>query len=327
MSHRPRSAVFRPLALTLALALLVTGCSFTHTAQQQRLEKTDLTVEVVPAIDSAGFLIAWRQGLFKAEGLNITFKPAGSSADVIDGQVHDKYDITAGNYVSYIQAQESHTADLRIIAEGSVMMPGSQAIYTMPGSKITSLRDLKGKTVGVNAPKNICYLLIASALEQEGISVQSVHFDSFAFPLLAPKLQGGTVQAVELPEPFASMGEQGYGLNQLADLNLGSAQGFPIEGYVVTKQWARLHPHTLAAFLRALHQGQEIADSDRGAVERAMESLPKPFTVSPETASVMAVNTYPLGLDTEQLQRVPDVMHEFIGAPAFNIQSMLGNSG
>ena len=326
MSHRLRSAAIRPLALTLATALLVTGCSFMHTAQP-RPEETDLTVAVVPAIDSAGFLIALSQGLFKAEGLNIHFVPATSSETVIAGQVQGKYDITAGNYVSYIQAQEGHSADLRIIAEGSVMMPGSQAIYTMPGSSITTLADLKGKTVGVNAPKNICYLLIASALAQQGIHVSTVHFDSFAFPELAGKLQADVVQAAELPEPFASIGEQGYGLTELADLNLGSAQGFPIEGYVVTKQWARQHPRTLAAFLRALHKGQEIADSDRGAVEQAMESLPAPYTVTPVTASVMAVNTYPLELDLAQLQRVPDVMHQFIGAPTFNIRTMLTDSG
>jgi NitT/TauT family transport system substrate-binding protein len=326
MSHRPRSTAIRPLALCLATALLMTGCSFMNRAQE-RLEKTDLTVAVVPAIDSAGFLIALRQGLFSAEGLHVTFKPAGSSETVIDAQKNGTYDITAGSYVSYVQAQESHKADLRIIAEGSVMMAGSQAIYTMPGSPVKTLADLKGKTVGVNAPKNICYLLIASALEQQGIPVSSVRFESIPFPALTVRLQRGAIQAAELPEPFASIGEQGYGLTQLTDLNLGSAQGFPIEGYVVTKQWARLYPHTLAAFLRALRKGQEIADSDRGAVERAMESLPVPYTVTSKTASVMAVNTYPLGLNTGQLQRVADVMHQFIGAPLFNIQSMLGNSG
>ena len=34
------------------------------------------------------------------------------------------------------------------------MEPGTQGIYTMPDSKITSLDRLKGKTVAINAPKN-----------------------------------------------------------------------------------------------------------------------------------------------------------------------------
>jgi NitT/TauT family transport system substrate-binding protein len=327
MSDRTRGTAVRPLTFMVAIALLVTGCSFMNTPHQQPLERADLTVAVVPAIDDAGFFIALSRGLFAAQGLHVTFVPATSSETVIADQVKGKYDITAGNYVSYIQAQESHTADLRIVAEASVMMPGTQAIYTRSGSPIKTLADLEGKTVGVNAPKNIAYLLIASALEQQGISVSKVHFDPIPFPSLASDLHQGTVQAAELPEPFASIGEQRYGLTQLTDLNLGSAQDFPIAGYVVTKQWARLHPRTLAAFLGALRTGQEIADSDRGAIEKAMESLPAPYTVAPTTASVMAVNTYPLGLDTTLLQRVADAMHQFIGAPAFNIRSMLGDSG
>lgn len=326
MSHRSRRAVIRSLVFTVAAALLATGCSGADTPQQP-LEKTHLTVAVVPAIDDAGFFIALRQGLFKAQGLDVHYEPAISSANVIAAQVKGKYDITAGNYVSYLQAQESHAADLRIIAEASTMMPGTQAIYTMPGSSITSLAGLEGKTVGVNASRNIAYLLVASALEQQGIPVGKVFFKPIPFPSLASDLQEGIIQAAELPEPFASIGEQGYGLTQLADLNLGSAQNFPIAGYVTTKQWARRYPRTLAAFLRALHRGQEIADGDRQAIEQAMESLQAPYSVNQMTASVVAVDTYPLGLDTAQLQRVADAMHEFIGAPSFNVKTMLGNSG
>lgn len=53
---------------------------------------------------------------------------------------------------------------------------------------------------------------------------------------------------------------------------------------------------TLTAFLDALRQGQQIADSSRTAVERAMEKLPAPFTVSPTIAAVMSIETYPLNI-------------------------------
>ena len=67
-----------------------------------------------------------------------------------------KYDITAGNYVSYIQAQQRGSANLDIFAEGSVMEPGNQGIYTMPNSPIKTLAELKNQTIAINAPKNIC---------------------------------------------------------------------------------------------------------------------------------------------------------------------------
>ena len=57
--------------------------------------------------------------------------------------------------VSYVQAQQQGTADLDIFAEVSVIGPGTQGIYTLPGSPVTTLADLKGQTVAINAPDSI----------------------------------------------------------------------------------------------------------------------------------------------------------------------------
>jgi NitT/TauT family transport system substrate-binding protein len=253
-----------------------------------------------------------------------------SSETAIADQVKGDYDVTGGNYVSYIQAQQAGQADLDIFAEGSVMQPGAQALYTMPGSKITNLRDLEGKTVGINAPKNILYLLVASALASDGVPVNSVKFDSnIPLPGMAAALKAGVIQAAVLPEPFASQAQAAFGVTTLADLNQGATTDFPIQGYVVTRQWAAEYPRTLAAFRRALEEGQQIADTNRTALEQAMEDLPmkpEPLGVSQETAALMAVDNYPVGpVDTVRLQRVADVMSQFLGFPSFNVASMVGN--
>jgi NitT/TauT family transport system substrate-binding protein len=294
------------------------------------VEKPNLTVAVVPAVDSAGFFIALYDNLFKQQGLNVKFVPAVSSETAIADQVKGTYDITGGNYVSYIQAQQAAQADLEIFAEGSVMQPGAQALYTLPGSKITNLRDLEGKTVGINAPKNILYLLVASALASAGVPVNSVHFDSnIPLPGMAAALKAGTIQAAVLPEPFASQAETADGVITLSDLNQGATTDFPIQGYVVTRQWAAQYPKTLAAFRRALEEGQQIADTNRTMLEQAMEDLPmtpEPLGVSKETAALMSVDNYPVGtVDTVRLQRVADVMSQFLGFPSFNVASMVGS--
>ena len=86
----------------------------------------------------------------------------------------------------------------------------------------------------------------------------------------------GKIAAAILPEPFASQAEQQYGAVPLADLNQGATTDFPIEGYVVTKQWAAQNPNTLKRFLAALEIGQEISDTDRAAVEQAFEAINGP---------------------------------------------------
>jgi len=322
-----------PLVTAVALALAA-GCSSGGGATNARsLEKPVLNVAVDPGVDSAGFFIALDQGLFKAQGLTVNFIAATSSDTAIAGQVAGAYDITGGNYVSYIQAQRQGTADLDIFAEGSVMGSGTQGIYTMPGSPVTTLAALQGQTVAINAPNNILFLLTASVLTEHGVSPTSVHFASIPFTEMPAELQSGAVSAAVLPEPFASDTEESQGGVPLADLDQGATTSFPVEGYVVTKRWAANYPHTLAAFYTALEEGQRIADSSRAAVETAMVNMPAPFGVSAETAAVMALDSYPVRtgpvgrVDKVRLQRVVDVMRQFLRFPKFDIDSMLMGSG
>ena len=302
---------------------------------------------MVPALDSAGFFVALYAGLFAAEGLHVHFVPATSSETVIAQQAMGQYDITGGNYVSYIQAQHNWdsgqrasasspgvlAANLDIFAEGSVMEAGAQGIYTMPNSPIKTLAGLKNHTIAINATKNILYLLAASVLAEHGISPTTVKFTNLPFPSMATALKSGAISAAVMPEPFASGAEQTEGGVPLVDLNQGATASFPIEGYVVTKQWAAKYPHTLAAFYKALEEGQQIADTSRNAVETAMEDVPAPFGVSKVTAAVMALDSYPVStgpvgsVDKARLQRVVNVMQQFINFPSFNIGSMLMGSG
>ena len=327
---RIRGGRSRTLMVAAVALVLAAGCSSRGAATAtSRLEKTDLNVAVVPALDSAGFFVALYGGLFKAQGLNVHFTPATSSETVIADQVKGQFDITGGNYVSYIQAQQRHEADLYIVAEASVMGPATQGIYTMPDSRITDLSGLEDKTIAINAPKNILYLLAASVLAEHGVNPGLVHFVSVPFPNMTAKLKSGAISAALLPEPFASGAEETQGVVPLADLNQGATTAFPVAGYVVTKQWAAKYPHTLAAFYKAIEEGQQIADTNRADVEKAMMDIPAPFGVSRQTAAVLALDSYPVShglagsVDKIRLERVVNVMQQFIGFPKFNIDSML----
>jgi NitT/TauT family transport system substrate-binding protein len=330
-SARRKTRVLAPLVAVALLPLtgILAGCGIVgggNAAAQAApgpLETSVLNVAAVPSVDSAGFFVAMYAGLFKAQGLTIHYTPALSSDTVIDAQVAGRYDITAGNYVSYVQHEVFQHQQLDIVSEGSLMQQGSQAIYTLPNSPIKTLADLQGRRLGTNAPKNINYLLAASVLTEDGISPGAVKFTTqpAAFPDLITELAKHQVDAAALPEPFATMAEEQFGATALSDMNQGATHAFPILGYVVTKQWAQAHPNTLKAFLEALEEGQQIADTKRGEVETAMEKL----TGTPGIiADVMAFNSYPIGVDLARLQRVPDVMFQFGVLPKpFNISQML----
>lgn len=128
-------------------------------------------------------------------------------------------------------------------------------------------------------------------------------------------------------EPFLSTAEESVGAAQLTDLDQGAVEAFPMRGYTVTEQFARRYPTTVAAFLRALEQGQQIADSDRHAAELGMEAFVASDGVTPQTAAIMTYDSYPVGpVESTAIQRVADDMVKLGLLPrSFNVLQMIGS--
>src|SRR5690242_2277356 len=277
----------KPRTMLIASAVAVTmlaGCSSGGSgggSAPLKLEKTNIVVNAFPAIDSAGLYIAKDKGLFAAQGLNVTIVPVPkgpppSTQNLIDGQVAGHWDITAGDYVTYIQ-------------------------------------------------NDIGTLLIDSLLVSHGLNPQQIRYTTVPFPGVADTLtaKGSKLTAAFAPEPFVSFGEAQRGLQELADLDQGSTQDFPIQGYAVTAGWAQKYPNTLKAFTTALAQGQQIADTDRAAVEAAIE---KYLRIDTQSAAFISLPAFPLTVDAVRLQRVVSTMTRFDLLPKdnhFKIASMI----
>jgi NitT/TauT family transport system substrate-binding protein len=321
------------MASAIAITMLAAGCSSGSSggAATLKLEKTDIVVDAFPAIDSAGLYIAQMDGLFAAQGLHVTIvplqTPPPTTQSLIDKQLQGTYDITAGDYVTYIDNELAGTAHLRIVAESSILQPNVLTLLVKGGSSISSIGQLKSKIVSVNAPNDIGTLLIDSLLVEHGIAPNEVKFNSnVPFPNVAKELTTNSISAAFTPEPFVSLAEEGAGVKELADLDQGSTQDFPIQGYAVTQAWADKYPNTLKAFNLALSQGQEIADTNRAAVETAIERY---LDIPKETAAVISLPTFPLGVDAVRLQRVVSAMLRFELLPpkeaSFKVTSMIGS--
>jgi NitT/TauT family transport system substrate-binding protein len=318
-----RTAKIAAAVAVAGTAALGAGCSSAATGGQTLpVEKNTIVIGAVPAGDTAGLYIAQQQGYFAAVGLHVKIVPIISAEDAITAQLAGKYDVTLGNYVSYIQADAEQHADLRIIAEASVLQPNNQAIVTLPGSRITSLAGLRGKSLAVNVPNNIGTILIGSALAEHGIQLSAVKLVAIPFPLMTAALKKHQVDALWIPEPFLTGAEEQIGAQSVYDLDQGSSQGLPIVGYAVTQTWQQKYPGTAAAFTSALEKGQLLADTDRAAVEQAVEKF---LGVPAVTAAVMALPQFPLGVDEVRLQRISDGMQRFgLLKKPFNVKPMIG---
>jgi NitT/TauT family transport system substrate-binding protein len=320
----------RTVSAVCAFALVLGGAGCSSSATQEShgpLEKTNLVVDDFPSVDSAGLYIAQQLGLFKAQGLNVTIVPIfTSSQQTITNIEKGTADISSGDYVTYMDNELLDNTHLEVISEGSVLQPNQLALFVKDGSNITSLSQLEGKTVAVAGHDDIATLLIDSLLTDNNVPANKVTLvPNFQLPAIPALLTKNVITAGPIPEPFVSEGEQEFGIQELADLDQGGTENFPIQGYAVTQQWAQENPNTLKAFVTALDQGQEIADTDRAEVEKAIEQ--KPLSVTPGIAAVIALPDFPTAIDPVRLQRVVDDMIQFDFLPkkdaSFNVSSIV----
>jgi NitT/TauT family transport system substrate-binding protein len=316
IDRRAYSGMAAAAAAVIALGGLA-GCSAGATAAADGGKPTVITVDSVPASEEGGLYVAAYEGFFAQQGLAVTIKPiTGGEAGIPDLQ-SGRADLVAGNYVSFILAQmagkfDGKPANMRIIAAGSELEPGSEALYVMPDSRFKTVASL-GKyhaRVGLNTPNDVGDVMVGALLEDTGYTLKDIRqiIPAGGFPELLKMLPAGKVDAIWLPEPLGTIAEQDLGAVPLADFDQGSMQNFPFTGYIGTTPWVRAHPSTVAAFLRALSEGQQLADTDRQAVEAAME---KYTGITPLVAANMSIDSYPLAMDLPELQRVPDSMFQY----------------
>ncbi len=301
------------IGAALAGCLVMGGCSTgggSGLSAPGNLEKTNLTIAAVPALDSAGVYIAQQRGYFADVGLHVTVVPAISSETVVAQQEAGKIDVTSGNYVSYILADAQKRANLEILAAGSVMQPSGQMIMVPADSKVQTVSQLQNQKVAVNAPNNIGTLLVESVLSDSAIAnpTAAVKFTDMKFQDMAAALAHHEVAAAWMPEPFITQVEQQVGAIPLADADQGFTQNIPIAGYAVTASWLKKYPHTAAAFKAAIEKAQAVAATNPAAVQQGMAKF---AGASIRDAAIAAQPEFPTANSQGLIQRLANLMLQF----------------
>lgn len=293
--------------LAAGLALLLSGCAQASSAPPDAPpEKASITVTGLPIVDAAPLYLAQQEGLFRAQGLDVTIRTLPSSNLSLPGLADGSVDIVAGgNYVTFFGAQARKEADLRVVAEGALASPGLDQVVTTAGSGITSPEQLAGRTIAVNTPApNIQTLTLGRVLAARGVDPASVKYVTMPFPQAVAALKAGTLDAAWLVEPFVTQAESDFGALPLIDPSSGPTAAFPLDGYFTTARFAEQYPATVRAFRRAISQAAELAADD----QRVTGVLPTYTPISPTTAGIITLPDYPTTVEPARLQRVLDLM-------------------
>lgn len=316
-AQRLRSVVFTQVKRVCCYALIVGAaalltCSCSGAAATPGNSGTiSITVGALPVVDDVSAYIAADDGIFKRVGLNVTLKEVVQSTLAIPMMKKGSIDIIGGgNYVSFIKASAVDPANppFRILAEAATCAPHSFDVLVLPSSGIQTPAELEHKTIAVNLADNIQTLTINSVLEADNVNPASVHYVVIPFPKMVAALKAHQVDAMSAVEPFATQAQQSTGAEVLLDQCSGATSSIPLSGYFATSAWAKQNPAAVSRFQQAIAQAQEIADTDRAQVEKALLTyVPKLTAVE---AATISLDEFPISTDATQLNRVSELMRE-----------------
>jgi len=241
----------------------------------------------------------------------VTIKLAATSQTAIDGQLKGSYDITSADYVDLRgqrPAQEGAAAHRR-----GVVLPAAQrpdAASSRRASGVESVKQLRQKTVSLNAPNDIGTLLVDSLLTDHGVPLSSVNFNNKrAVPECPRRPFEGKGRRRVRPRAVRQPRRDERGHADPGRPRPGRDQQLPDPGRRRHPVLGARQPETRSPRSSApTRKGQELADTNRSAVEAAVEKF---LGLPPLAAALVSLPSFPAGVDAVRLQRLVDAMVRF----------------
>lgn len=218
---------------------------------------TEVTFGYIPVSIFAPVFVAYEKGYFAEQGLDVQLEVLPGSSDMVLLTATGDMDMAiSGVGPAYWNAVDQGLG-VEIVAPGhqegspiaSPLMISTQACED---GTITSVADLEGKRVAVNAP-GATELWLDIALETGGLSIEDVDLQYMSFPDAVVALEAGALDASIIGEPLATQAEQdGLAVRLLSDLPVQEIQPTVIFG---NQQWMADNPEAaagiVAGYLRA----------------------------------------------------------------------------
>jgi NitT/TauT family transport system substrate-binding protein len=285
-------------------------------------ELTHITVAALEIPDAITLKIAQQEGFFQQQGLTVTTEVLNATDNTTPDLLNHTLQIMSQNYVGmYAQEENTPALQMRVIADDLQAAPGVFELMVPKDSKITSVADLKGKTIAFPGPgASIGTLSTDVLLGAYHLTPKAYTPVPVPFPDMPTALLRGSVDAAWATEPFITIMEAA-GAHALADVMTGPMNAFPISCWATTAWFAQHYPRTVAAFQRAIVKAQQVAATNQPLVRKL---LPSYITgLSSQIANVMALGTFNTTLSLTRMERVADVMEEYNLLPSgFNVKAM-----
>jgi len=271
-----RKATLRSVLTTVAAvgALTLAGCSGGGSAPETQDGLTKIKVGILPYANVAPLYVGMDQGIFEKHGFEVEPVPFNNGSEEITALIADEINVA---FVGYFTAAVANSKGLPIQflanndQEAAEADDAWAAVTLVAGdSDIKSVKDLEGRTLAVNALRSQAEVQNTASFEKQGLDPSTVKLLEVPMPEMGAALANGSVDAINIAEPFASP-ELAKGARQI-DAPLVSispaGENFPNGGWGVTREFVNsdLAESLAEAFAEAADFTQENPDLARAAI-------------------------------------------------------------
>ncbi len=172
----------------------------------------DLTVGYVPISIYAPMFVAKEKGYFAEQGLNVELQALPGGSDMVVLVATGEFDAGIGGIGPAYWNATAQDLPVTIIApghgEGSpVATPLMISKEACESGEITSIEDLRGRSVAVNAP-GATEIWLDRELQSGGLTINDIDLQFLPFPDAVAALDSGAIDAAMIGEPLATRAEQ-----------------------------------------------------------------------------------------------------------------------
>jgi NitT/TauT family transport system substrate-binding protein len=293
--------------VAVALLVLLGGCG---EDEQPASAPTPVRVAVLPVADVAPLYLGARKGFFRAERLSVEPRLMASGAEITAAALSGDVNVGFSSLPPLLLAR-SRRLGVQIISQGVQAAPAAEDAWDRllvdRDGPIRRARDLEGRTIAVNARRNMNELCVRAVLARRGVDVSSVRFAKVPFPQMPAALRSGRVDAIAAVEPFVSVA-RGDGARGLLSYFAGLNPRMTVATYFATESFIETNTDTVTRFARAMRRSLRYAQSHPDEV-RAI--VPTYTRIPAEVAQRMALPYWSTDLNQASIELVSSLSRRF----------------
>jgi NitT/TauT family transport system substrate-binding protein len=264
-------------------SLLLSPSAFAQSAP--KLEQPKVTIAVggiTSQVDKLAYALALHKGFFKDEGLEIESVDFGSGLKGLQAMVGGSADVTQGAYEHTVRMQ-SKGVELTAFALFARFPGNGLGILKDRLGEIKSVKDLKGKKIGISAPGSGSHIFIGRIFEQNGLKIDDATYIAIGNgpAAIAASRKSGELDAVVQFDPNLTELDSTGGIKIIADSRTESGTNqvyggtYLANGLFAKAAWVKANPNTVQALTNAIVRTQQWMK--KATIDEIIAAVPKDY--------------------------------------------------